>query len=114
MFNEKTRYSKNPDNANRKNTLVTLQDGETIFFGISRCNRDAGDRFLKARGRTAAKARAIRASIEFKSVPNDLKNKFVANANGLRGHCAVADVKEVLKYFQNIDQIMFEEARASR
>ena len=108
MRQEMTRYSKNPDKQNRKNTLVTITDGETIFFGISRCNVTAGDKFLKAKGRGVARGRALKAQEEF---PNSSQAdgtiadlNFVTHSSGLRGFVQQDRVPELLEYFRNIDE----------
>ena len=109
MRNEMTRYSKNPDRCNRTNTLVTIKEGDLIFFGISRCNKTAGDTFLKSKGSMVAKARAIRAKIEGREATGE----FTLYANGLRGSCSQANIRSLLEYFDNVDTIMYNDAISS-
>lgn len=105
-----TRYSKHPNAANRKNTLVTIMEGDTIFFGISRCNMHAGDKFLKAKGKLVAKARAEKAFKEFAPLASVMakQGEFELNAfsNGLRGFVHHTHVPELLEYFRNIDKAL--------
>ena len=113
MKTEMTRYSKNPDKSNRKNTLFTIRDGDNVFFGIARCNRFVGDTFRKSQGQMIAKARAIRAKIDFDTMPAELgMPPFLTHANGLRGFCDKANIVELLQYFESIDDIMREEAKS--
>jgi hypothetical protein len=109
MRTEMTRYSKSPDKSNRKNTLVTIQDGDVIYFGISRCNTKAGDKFLKSKGQMVAKARAIKASIEARYSPltaASQDNGLTTHFGGLRGFVAVAHIHDLLQYFRDIDNVM--------
>lgn len=107
MREEMVRYSKSPDKQHRKNTLVTLQDGDVIYFGIARCNYKAGDMFYKVRGKVIAKARAIRAKLDFN--PAILANAdIVLHENNLRGCCPKSKIRDLLKYFDDIDTIMKE------
>ena len=104
MRNEMTRYSSNPDKQNRKNTLVTIRDGDTIFFGIARCNKKAGDSFTKKQGQVIAKARALRAQIEFNpSLGFEFEVGSAIHDSMLRGWIAKDDVHKLLHYFRNVD-----------
>lgn len=120
MLTYKTRHSKNPDKLNRKNTLVTIRDGDTIFFGISRCNVTAGDKFSKAKGQMVAKARAEKAMQEFGAIGaavNSVRTEQQADGfvtgdgqlsthfSGLRGFISANAVVELLQYFREIDKI---------
>lgn len=102
MRTEMTRY--NADKCNRKNTLVTLREGDVIYFGIARCNATVGDVFKKSHGRMIAKARAIRAKLEF-AVTNE-ENTFSLHESNLRGFVLKEKIADLLKYFDNIDSIM--------
>jgi hypothetical protein len=106
MNTERVRYFPGPD-SNRKNTLVTIRDGERIYFGIARCNLDAGDNMKKSHGRMIAKARALRAKVECGSSSTE---DFSLHESGLRGVCAMESVKQLLQYFENIDLIMYNES----
>ena len=104
MLTERTRYSKHPNKSNRKNTLFTFREGDFIYFGISRCNLNAGDKFTKKQGYAVAKARAYKASEEF--LPPNMAYTLTTHENGLRGVCQVKDVHKLLQYFENIDEFM--------
>ena len=105
MRTEMTRYSKNPDKQHRKNTLVTMQQDDVIYFGIARCNHHACDEFRKDRGKVIAKARAIRATLEQQLDNNDDKS-IMLHETGLRGHTDKKNVRNLLDYFDNIDTFM--------
>lgn len=111
MSNVKTRYSKNPDKLNRKNTLVTISEGNTIFFGISRCNVTAGDKFLKAKGQMVAEARAEKAITDFANLvtldtqADGYVDDLTLHFSGLRGFISKEKVPALLEYFRNIDKL---------
>lgn len=87
-----------------KNVLYTIRKGNAIYFGISRCNV-RHDSFRKVNGKLIASERAALAKVEAgKSVVSD----FVIHRSGLRGVCNKAQVIEMLKYFDDIDQYMKE------
>jgi len=101
------RLSKN--NRTPKNTLVTIREGDTVYFGISRCNRKM-DIFHKNIGTYIAKQRAdlVREEVDSSSdystyVPtNDID--FVLHKSGLRGKVALSNIKEVVKFFRCVDE----------
>lgn len=105
----RVRYGRVADTNAPKNTLVTLRQGDTVYFGIARCNTVAGDAFKRARGTLIAANRARTAASE---VPG---TRYVAG-NGitnlhqscLRGSVPVSDVKKLLEYFRNVDSFMYD------
>jgi len=84
-----------------KNTLVTVKDGPTIFFGIARCNRSVGEVFTKAMGKHIARQRAHLAQRERSIVP---VNAFVVHESGLRGSVPADQVHTLLQYFDDVDR----------
>jgi hypothetical protein len=103
MKNEMTRYS-NLGNG-RKDTLFTFREGDTVFFGISRCNVKAGDVFDKTKGRLIAQGRAFKAKelvdsgqVQKREVGNiEQEKQFVSY-----GSIPVVDVKNLLGYFRSL------------
>lgn len=91
---------------NPKNTLATFQDGETVFFGISRCNTTVGDRFVKIRGREIASNRAMFAAEEDVSFPTIDGTTIQIHESGMRGQVPSKDVAELLNVFNNIDNVL--------
>jgi len=84
-----------------KNTLVTVQDGEYVFFGIARCNWSAKstDVFNRKEGREIALDRALKA----RSVNVATNSSFCLNGDGTYGYCRVKLVKTLLKHFESLD-----------
>jgi hypothetical protein len=111
-----------------KNTLLTLSVGDTIYWGISRCNLDMGDRFSKVEGRSRALLRLLHAR-EFYQRLDDLERKPVVaspelaskvidpatrNSTGmLWGWCDKSHLNTLLGHFFNLDE-MFEKERQAR
>ena len=91
--NRRVRYSRLEDRC-PKNTLVTYRNENLVYFGISRCH-SKNDRFSKELGKDLAETRAQLAMSIHRS--------------GLRGVAKVDEVKQLLTYFQNIDNIMLSE-----
>jgi hypothetical protein len=87
-----------------KNVLYTIRKGETIYFGISRCNT-SHDSFRKTNGKLIASERALLAEEE---VSENQVSDFALHKSGLRGVCSKEKVVEMLKYFDFIDRIMFD------
>lgn len=85
-----------------KNTLVTLAVGDTFFYGITRCNLDAGDKFSKKEGRSRALLRLLYArekahkTVDLNSCPN--------HVNLMWGWCHKTDLNMLLGHFFNIDK----------
>lgn len=98
-----------------KNTLVTFRNGNTVYFGISRCNVEAGDTFLKSLGKHIAKQRADMASVN----PDESKDlvpgtSVKVHESGLRGRVDIGHIKELLKTFDNIDDVLYRKALNDR
>ncbi|MBI2448882.1 hypothetical protein HYV49_01150 [Candidatus Pacearchaeota archaeon] len=86
-----------------KNTLITVQEKDVIYFGIARCH-SIKDRFKKAEGKRLALDR-----VEFAKNDHDknreLSVSFYLDSSGLLGYCRIPYVKLLLKYFESIDEI---------
>jgi hypothetical protein len=81
-------------------TLVTLREGDTIYFGIAKCKLgNDGDVFSKKEGRERAYDRAL---IALKSACRNpiVQDGIVMHKSGLLGRCHVEDVKRLLGYFR--------------
>jgi hypothetical protein len=104
--NERVRFG------NNKNTLYTIKEDETIYFGISRCNSDSPDIFNKKMGRLIARGRAALAQAEWNQTSNGSGPPFQLVADdkaGLRGAVSVTDVDQLLQYFSVIDEFAYDE-----
>jgi hypothetical protein len=105
----RVRYSRlGKEDRTPKNTLVTVKNGDTVFFGISRCNRKL-DTFHKNIGTYIAHQRAQLAHDD--SSQNDYKTyvpesnaDFQLHRSGLRGSVSLENVKEVVKFFRIVDE----------
>jgi hypothetical protein len=93
------RYSRHEGKYNRKNTLFTVRVGEKVFFGISRCNLRAGDRFNKKQGTLVAQGRAALARAE--EAPAQMSVNL--HDSGLRGWCYMHDLPVLFDFFNNVD-----------
>ena len=105
--NEKVRYGKDW-NSQPKNTLYTIRKEGKIYFGVSRTNIIAGDRFNKQRGKQIAKGRAefaIEDPAELVQEEYELIDGVYMHNNGMRGFTPIDNVKSLLSYFDNIDYI---------
>jgi len=106
----RVRYSRlSKENRTPKNTLVTVRDGDTVYFGISRCNRKL-DTFHKNIGTYIAQQRAQLVSEDGATssdystyVPTD-NAEFRLHRSGLRGCVSLVNIKEVVKYFRVVDE----------
>ena len=80
-----------PDKSEPKSTLITIQEGFYIYFGIARCNLRA-DRFVKKVGRELALSRSESALKSY--FPNAIEKapSFVLNSDGLSGYCSLKRV----------------------
>lgn len=106
----RVRYSRlSKEDRTPKNTLVTVKDGDTVYFGISRCNRKL-DTFHKSVGAYIAEQRAQivsddgAASSDYNSHVIDDNIGFRLHKSGLRGCVALSNIKEVVKYFRVVDE----------
>lgn len=96
------RFTKGVRRGQRRSTLVTLQQGDRIFFGLSKCHKGL-DRWNREQGLKYARVRAQAAMRAFQNgdTGNWSENNGVTiQEDGVLGHCAVADVKNLLNYFQ--------------
>jgi hypothetical protein len=95
------RYTYN-EKGHRKNMMMTVAIGETIYFGIARCNNL--DRFDRDRGYFIAQERAMSADQQ-KTLPDEFFNhgELMMRKNQLSGWCNVKDVKKVVEHFLTID-----------
>ena len=88
-----------------KNTLATIRDGDTVYFGIARCNRKM-DTFKRDVGTHIAMARA---GLAQEGPCNDLHttdgDDLEVHVSRMRGRTTVENVKELIKYFNNIDAV---------
>ena|SRR5271157_5373344 len=102
--NIRVRYGKVNDQA--KNTLVTIRDGDMIYFGISRCRLGA-DKVNKEEGKKRA---TIRANVAAKNVAPVVQiygdGTLYAHKSGMFGNVRATDILDLLSYFDNIDEIM--------
>jgi hypothetical protein len=91
-------------NGKPKNTLYTIRKGESIYFGISRCNHKF-DQFRKDAGKHIAAERAVLAAEEHEGLP---VSDFEPHERGLRGVCTRSAIVELLQYFDHIDDILID------
>jgi hypothetical protein len=89
-----------------KNTLVTICDGETIYFGISRCRMNE-DRVNKEEGKRLALFRAEIAASNVAGAWAKDGTLFV-HKTGVFGNVKKDDVRKLLEYFDNIDEFAVE------
>ena len=114
-FPFRTRYSRPPNSKQPKNTLVTTQIGDKIYFGIARCNLRA-DNTAKKIGRFIAHERMnLALTVEqghLTDVVHVTENTslFFIMASGLSGIVDIDRVKDLLKYFEDIDNIQKKDA----
>ena len=110
----RVRYGR-PNHENRipKNTLVTVRQGDVVYFGIARCNKEVGDTFRKTVGTHIATQRAD--LVRYDDVMKyDLDGEIKLHASGLRGCVSVDNMKDVVAYFRNIDSFCYEKALENR
>jgi hypothetical protein len=86
-----------------KNTLVTVRDGDKVFFGISRCNIKK-DTFIKKFGVEVARGRVDLAVQEVNALglSFDGDRNLIATGN-LRGVVKLENVKELLNLFEDLE-----------
>lgn len=89
-----------------KNTLVTIRDGERIFFGIARYDARYGYPFVKKMGRKIAQGRAeaVRKLLGGNPLPNTT-NGIIYAESGLAGCCNASSIVLVLRYFERIESL---------
>ena len=111
MENLRIRYKRDINN-NPIQTLVTVQDGDVLFWGISRCNPK--DHVNKKVGKELATKRAQFAQVasEQGKLPVIMGPTFWRSGDGLMGCVAVSEVVSLLNYFDNKDWHVAAEALA--
>lgn len=89
-----------------KNTLVTIRDGNRIFFGVARYNARYGYPFTKKMGRKIAQGRAesMRKLMGGNPLPDTAAGIIYAES-GLAGCCNVDSILLVLNYFNAIEEL---------
>lgn len=107
MDNIRCRYGR--DNGHPKNTLVTCQEDDTIYFGVSRCNPNPSpksgkkDAFRKDIGRMIALGRMDKAREEGENGGYMQDGNIRRHFSGLRGYVKVNHIEDLLSYFEDID-----------
>lgn len=101
----RVRYSRlSREDRTPKNTLVTVREGNTVYFGIARCNRKL-DTFHRTTGTHIATQRALLvASGDSDSYSCPTNRVFRLHKSGLRGSVPLENVKEVINYFRTVDE----------
>jgi hypothetical protein len=85
-----------------KNTLVTVSNGETIYFGIARCRLNA-DTATKKEGKRLAEFRATIAATVAGVYKVD--GSLAIHKSGVFGQVNVVEVIKLLEYFDHIDEV---------
>lgn len=88
-----------------KNTLFTIKNGAIIYFGISRCCMQH-DHPNKEIGKFIASERA---SLVKREMADATIDDMVIHRGGFRGAVPTDKIIDLLKYFDNIDQVMYEQ-----
>jgi hypothetical protein len=103
--NTRVRYSRTSTKV-PKNTLVTLREGDTVYFGVARCNTKAGDEFRRNLGTTIATNRASAALGDALAGQYTCSDGTVSlHTSGLRGAVPVAQIRALLTYFGQVDAL---------
>lgn len=97
---ERVRYGYVKDEL--KNTLVTLSDGNKIYFGISR-RRSGVDRPDKTMGKEFARRRAG-VAMEPASGVWHRDGSFMVHSSGIFGEVAEAEVTKLMDYFNSLNK----------
>lgn len=111
--NIRIRYGR-VDGKTPKNTLVTVRDGDTVYFGISRCNTSAGDVFHKELGKYIATRRAALAVNESDKYGYLVGTNVQMHRSGLRGRVPRENIVDLLNTFGNIDVMLRDMAVLAR
>jgi hypothetical protein len=112
MENIKIQYDSGYDqklNWTKKNTMLTQEIDDYIYFGISRCNFVDGDNFTKKDGRKFAMDNLERAIKDFGADidPNIGSVSFILSEDGLWGSCHKTMRDMLDTYFHHIDTHMW-------
>jgi len=103
-LDERLRY--NNGSSSRKDLLYTVRSNDLVFFGISRTNLQAGDKFDKELAKEIAQARAMKARAEYDATKSAVFADFsVRSVN--HGVVTVDRVKELLAYFDALTERQF-------
>ena len=103
MENDCTRYGRTT-NGHKKNTLITREVNKIVYFGISRCDIEA-DNFSKGKGVELATQRCneMQRNQEISLV---MFKEVWMHKSGLFGAIKPVGIPALIKYFDNIDEIM--------
>ena len=110
---ERTEYNGcyEPGNRQPKNTLVTVRSNDTIYFGIARCHIPL-DSMSKEKGKALAVCR-LNSAIETRDLSRPkawvIDGSLKIHRSGMFGQIDVAEIKKLLQYFDNLDEIMLKE-----
>lgn len=98
-----------------KNTLVTQRRDGTVYFGIARCNRAAGDTFKRQGPNGGSTIAQVRLQLSLEDDVASLVNRgnVWIHPKGLRGQVRVENVKEMIEFFNNVDAWCYERGVAS-
>jgi len=83
--------------------MVTIREGDTIYFGIARCRLNY-DRFDKGKGLDRAR---VRANVAKSNPAGEWKvdGGFYLHRSGLFGNVKIGEVPKLLEYFRNVDEL---------
>lgn len=100
---ERIRFAK--DTKGKKAVMFTRKDAGIVYFGIARCNRDAGDSFDRELGVNLARQRAK----EVEELCNDHEliegcESLSVTDDGLAGSVCVEDIYGLLDYFYAVTE----------
>lgn len=98
----KVKYGRVDGNA-PKNTLVTIREGDTVFFGIARCNMGC-DNPVKEIGKILATERALLAQSGVAKAFEE-NGEFLIHKSRQFGKVSMEELPKLLEYFDNVDQI---------
>lgn len=97
-MNVRVRYNRTKE---RKNTLVTIREGNVIYFGIARFDPRYGLPFVKKFGVKIAQNRALKA----KDKTPYPERGIIYSKSGLSGCCNVENIKHLLLYFESVEKL---------
>lgn len=97
------RFGRVGENRTPKNTLATVRRDGSVYFGISRCLLSV-DRPDKNEGKRRAFDR-LAVALSNKAGSWVVDGSFYLHKSGLFGQVGLDEVKKLLEYFDNIDEI---------
>ena len=109
----RVRYSRLDEKRSPKNTLYTKLEGESLYFGIARCNVKL-DTFVRSVGSHIAEERANRALTETENSNYATVGSLSVHRSGLRGSVSRSNVKELIEYFRSVDERLLDQLNTSR